>query len=113
MAANKDPYRWKRDHNPEARPEGCNGKYGTSGAAKHRYYGEAVCELCKESARHYQREGRRGQKYPRFIHPCGTWQAAKRHRYNKESLDLPCRIAEAAYTAKCKAERQARAKLAA
>lgn len=104
------------DHDPEARPIGCNGRYGSSGAEKHLYHGEPVCDDCGESRRHYQRERRRGQKYPRYLYPCGTRQAAQRHRragMTSKDMDLPCRLAEAAYTAESKVKRKARAKLAA
>ena len=113
MAANKDPYRWKKDHDPEAKPLGCNGRYGTSGAAKHRYRKEEVCDACKASARHYQRERARGQLYPRVLYPCGTRPAALRHRSRGEPLCFPCKVAEAADQAERKAKRQRRDKVAA
>lgn len=88
---------WKFDHDPEAKPLGCNGRYGTSGSAKHHYHKTPPCEDCKASARHYARERARGQKYPRVLYPCGTRPAALRHRAKGEPLCLPCKLAEAEY----------------
>jgi len=93
---------WKFDHDPEDRPIGCNGRYGTSGAAKHHYHREEVCDDCKASARHYARERKRGQLYPRKLQPCGTRAAALRHRDRGEERCLPCKIAEAAHQAERK-----------
>lgn len=59
---------WDRAHNPEARPLGCNGKYGSSGRGRHKYYGTPVCDACKASDNHYCRELRRGQTYPARNH---------------------------------------------
>ena len=86
--------RWNLDHDPEARPLGCNGRYGKSGVNLHRYHKTPYCDACKASARHYEREVRRGQKYPRVLRPCGTRAAAERHRNKGEELCWPCKIAE-------------------
>lgn len=94
---------WNFDHDPEARPLGCNGRYGNSGAVKHNYYKTEACEDCKASARHYARERARGQKYPRVLQPCGTRAAALRHRAKGEERCLPCAVAEAADQAERKA----------
>lgn len=83
-------------HDPEARPLGCNGRYGTAGSVRHIRRKEPACEACKASANHYHRERRRGQLYPRRLKPCGTQAAAQRHRYHGEELDFACRLAEAA-----------------
>ena len=104
--------RWKLDHDPEALPLGCNGLYGKSGYNKHKYHGTEPCEACKESKRHYERERDRGQNYPRKLKPCGTPAAAKRHRYNKEPLDIACRLAEQRERNEIR-DRKRRAKLAA
>lgn len=100
--------RWKIDHDPEARPLGCNGRYGKSGWERHRRNGTEVCEACRESQRHYQREAARGQRYPRVLYPCGTHQAAERHRKNGEPVDFPCRLAYAAYNTENSRKRRAR-----
>ena len=52
---------WDPTHDPEARPLGCNGKYGRSGTARHMNLGTPVCGLCRASINHYQREYRRGR----------------------------------------------------
>lgn len=91
--------RWNLDHNPEARPLGCNGLYGKSGENLHRHHGTAVCDACRESARHYEREVRRGQKYPRVLKPCGTRAAAERHRANGEEVCYRCKVAESEHQA--------------
>jgi hypothetical protein len=90
---------WKLDHDPEARPIGCNDAYGTSGATRHRRRGEQACQKCLDSAAHYLREYRRGQPKPRALKPCGTWAAAQRHRIKGEDLDFACRLAESKYKA--------------
>lgn len=51
----KDP-----THDPEARPLGCNGKYGRSGQKRHKRGGTEVCEPCRLSYNHYWRAYRRG-----------------------------------------------------
>jgi hypothetical protein len=93
------PSPWRTDHDPEARPLGCNGAYGPSGRKRHARRGEPNCQACKDSDAHYARELRRGQHLPRYINPCGTPAAARRHRYNDEPVDLACADAEAAYHA--------------
>lgn len=88
--------RISKTHDPEAKPIGCNGKYGQSGYKTHRRRGEDVCSKCNRSKNHYQREVRRGQTYPHRLRPCGTKAAAVRHRKLGEALDFACRVAEAA-----------------
>jgi hypothetical protein len=85
--------RWRLDHNPAARPLGCNGRYGKSGADGHRRRGEKVCRRCANSANHYAREVRRKAIKPRALKPCGTNAAAERHRAKGEELCLPCKVA--------------------
>jgi hypothetical protein len=110
MTAAKDPskQRWNLDHDPEARPLGCNGKYGQSGLERHYRHKTEPCEACRESSRHYQRELRRGQRYPRILWPCGTWQAAERHRTKGEPVDWPCAQAYRDYNTEKARERRAR-----
>jgi len=96
------PKNWDRTHNPEARPLGCNGKYGTGGAKAHRRRGEPVCDACRASEAHYGREYRRGQGTRRLKYGCGTWQRHEQHRRKGEPIDLPCRLAYNAYRARCK-----------
>lgn len=86
---------WNLTHNPMARPLGCNGKYGRSGAAAHTRRGTAICQKCRDSRSHYRRELARGQPNPRVLKPCGTKAAACRHRAKGEPLDFACRLAEA------------------
>ena len=81
------------DHNPTARPLGCNGKYGNSGARAHLRRGEKVCRRCANSRNHYAREHRRKAIKPRALKPCGTNAAAERHRAKGEELCLPCKVA--------------------
>jgi hypothetical protein len=88
---------WDLTHDPAARPLGCNGAYGVSGAHKHRRQGEDTCPPCLASEAHYQREYRRGQPKPKALKPCGTWAAAQRHRKRREPLDFDCRLAESVY----------------
>lgn len=52
--------KWDPTHDPTARPLGCNGKYGRSGAAAHRRRGTETCDLCRASFSHFRREERRG-----------------------------------------------------
>lgn len=87
--------RW--DHDPLARPLGCNGKYGNSGDARHRRRGEPVCEACRESCNHLQRERKRGGGNPRppVLNRCGTPTGARDHYRRKEPLCLPCGVAQA------------------
>ena len=101
------PKNWKADHDPEARPLGCNGKYGPSGRKRHFRRGEPNCEKCRASEAHYAREMRRGQNLPRYINPCGTAAAAKRHRDKGERLCIPCATAEAKYHADLRAMKKA------
>lgn len=101
---------WNFEHDPEARPIGCNGRYGRSGESKHLHHGEKACEDCLASRRHYERERRRGQKYPRALRPCGTKAAAERHRNNGEEIDLACRLAEADSSARAREKRRQRAR---
>lgn len=88
---------WRLDHDPSARPLGCNGRYGGSGATLHYKRGETACDKCKASASHYKRERRRGERNPRRLKPCGTPAAAARHRVNGEPVDFACHLAEANY----------------
>ena len=88
---------WDLTHDPEARPVGCNGAYGVSGAHRHRREGTETCAKCLASEAHYQREYRRGQPKPKALKPCGTWAAAQRHRKKREPLDFACRLAESEY----------------
>jgi hypothetical protein len=89
------PKNWDRTHNPDARPLGCNGKYGSSGRGRHKYYGTPVCDACKASDNHYCKELRRGQNIPRKKpFPCGTPAAAYQHRLKGERLDMACVEAE-------------------
>lgn len=90
-------------HDPEARPIGCNGKYGPSGYKTHRRRGEPSCKKCSASKNHYQREYMRGQTYPHRLRPCGSKAAAVRHRKRGEDLDFACRVAEAADNARRRA----------
>ncbi|QDK01936.1 hypothetical protein SEA_VIBAKI_56 [Arthrobacter phage Vibaki] len=101
---------WRLDHNPNARPLGCNGRYGKSGAERHRRAGRPACKLCKASAAHWARENRRGGLRPRTLQPCGTPAAAHRHRQRGEPVDFACHLAEATYRAELRTrttERQA------
>lgn len=75
---------------------------------RHRYHGEPTCDLCKASSAHYRREKRRGQRYPKTLYPCGTWQAAKRHQWRGEDVDFPCKLAVAKYERERRAENRAR-----
>jgi hypothetical protein len=114
----KDPTKqhWDMSHNPEAKPLGCNGRYGKSGSNRHYYHKTKVCERCRQSARHYERELARGQAYPRRLKPCGTPAAARRHRARKEPMDKACLIAEDRARTERKArqrQRERHAKLAA
>ena len=84
---------WRMDHNPEARPLGCNGKYGQSGARAHRDRGEKACPRCLNSERHYQRERRRGAFKTKPLRPCGTPAAGRRHQLRGEDVDFACRVA--------------------
>lgn len=84
---------WLQSHDPEARPLGCAGTYGTGGAKAHRRKGEPVCDQCRASEAHYAREYRRGQGSPRRKYGCGTWQAYCQHVRNSEPRDFACRIA--------------------
>lgn len=106
---------WRKDHDPAAKPLACNGKYGASGSQRHRYHGEKPCEKCRESEAHMRREARRGQRHPKVLYPCGTWQAAKRHQKRGEEIDYPCKLARAKYERELRAEKRAaeRAKVAA
>lgn len=99
------PKNWRLDHDPEARPLGCNGKYGTSGSKVHRYRGETPCEKCKASEAHYARELSRGQNLPRIKHGCGTWQKAEWHIKRGEPVDFACRAARSDYRNKLAAEK--------
>lgn len=91
---------WRLDHDPSARPLGCNGKYGVSGVQRHRKAGTEHCTPCRESAAHYRREARRGGIKPRKPQPCGTPAAAHRHRAKGEPVDFACHVAEANYRTK-------------
>lgn len=88
--------RWDLSHDPDARPLGCNGKYGTSGYQRHLRRGEEVCEKCRCSVNHYQRERKRGgAPTPLRLQPCGTPAAARRHRKAGEEPCMRCKLAEA------------------
>lgn len=91
---------WREAHDPEARPLGCNGKYGVSGAQRHDRAGEERCEACRESCNHYKREQRRGGLVKRRPPACGTYPAVSRHKRRSEPLDFACRVAQARYRAK-------------
>lgn len=84
---------WDLTHNPERRPVGCNGRYGKSGADKHRYNGEKVCAKCRASQNHIAREYKRGGIRPKPLKPCGTNAAAERHRAKGEPLCFDCKVA--------------------
>lgn len=100
--------RWYAEHDPLARPLGCNGKYGGSGDQAHRRRGEPVCEACRVSCNHLQRERTRGQGNPRPpVSKCGTPTGARDHYRRKEKLCLPCRLAQAAAAAERVARRKA------
>jgi len=100
------PKNWDTTHNPEARPKGCNGRYGSSGSNRHRRAGETPCARCKRSEAHYARELRRGQGLKRQPpQPCGTNAAHKRHGQRGEPIDLACRLGRAAYRAEQRAKR--------
>lgn len=96
MRAVKHPeqQRWHLDHDPDARPLGCNGKYGQSGLQRHYRRGEKVCDDCRVSNNHYAREKHRGQLLPRRLKPCGTAAAARRHRKRGEPVCYACRVGE-------------------
>ena len=99
---------WRLDHDPFARPLGCNGKYGGSGRKLHARRGTPTCDKCRESNAHYQREHRRGQPTPRPKPlPCGTMAAARRHRERGEKPCLECYGAEARYHAELRAAKRA------
>lgn len=91
--------RWDLTHNPEARPLGCNGKYGGSGVKVHTRRGTEICERCRVSMRHYRREKRRGQHLARRRKPCGTHAGYRRHERAKEPICFKCRVAETEYRA--------------
>lgn len=97
---------WRKDHDPFARPLGCNGKYGVSGVQRHRKAGTDPCEACRESNAHYRRERRRGGIKPRKPQPCGTYAAAQRHKWHGEPLDFACRVAEANYRAELRSRQR-------
>lgn len=101
------PKNWDTSHDPDARPLGCNGAYGTSGAKAHRRKGQATCDQCRASEAHYARELRRGQGLPRPLHPCGTPAAYKRHKERGEPIDFACRVGRSRYTASNRARRAA------
>jgi len=88
---------WRKDHDPFARPLGCNGKYGVSGVQRHTKAGTEPCKKCRESYAHYRREARRGGIKPRTPKPCGTYAAAQRHKAKKEPLCFKCKVAETNY----------------
>lgn len=92
--------RWRLDHDPFARPLGCNGKYGVSGVQRHAADGTETCKFCRETYNHYKREQRRGGIKPRTPKPCGTYAAVDRHQRRGEPLDFACRVARARYQAK-------------
>ena len=100
------PKNWKQDHDPFARPLGCNGKYGTSGTKKHRRQNQTPCAACKASEAHYACELRRGQGSPRLIQPCGTNAAYKRHTTRGEKPCFKCAVARAEYQANQKRARK-------
>jgi hypothetical protein len=87
--------RWRLDHDPAARPLGCDGRWGHTGADRHRKKGEAVCAACKTSAAHYAREHRRKALRKKALQPCGTPAAAQRHREKGEPVCFKCRVADA------------------
>lgn len=97
---------WNLDHDPLTRPLGCNGKPGDSGRNAHRRRRETPCEKCREASNHAKRERNRGQPHPRWLHPCGTPAAARRHRHNNELLDIPCQLAEAQYHADLRSQKK-------
>jgi hypothetical protein len=99
------PKNWDLSHDPEARPLGCNGKYGTSGYKAHRRRGNEPCTRCKASLAHYARELRRGQGTPKQLHPCGTPAAYKRHADRGEPIDFACRVGRSNYLAEQRAKR--------
>jgi len=100
--------RWRLDHDPFARPLGCNGKYGGSGRKLHARKGTPTCDKCRESNAHYQREFRRGQPLPRpKPKPCGTMAAAHRHREAGEKPCLACYAAEAKHHQELRAKKRA------
>lgn len=86
---------WKLDHDPTARPLGCNGRWGNSGRSAHTKRQEPPCAACLASSAHYAREHRRGAIKPRTLEPCGTHAAAERHRIKGEPIDMACRLADA------------------
>jgi hypothetical protein len=100
--------RWRLDHDPEARPLGCNGRYGGSGRKKHARDRTPVCRACSDANNHYQREHRRGQPTPRpKPSPCGTYAGAHRHRGRGERPCLDCYTAEARYHQQLRATKRA------
>lgn len=100
------PKNWKRDHNPNARPLGCNGRYGESGRKAHARAGTENCDKCRASSAHYARERTRGQGNRAPLKPCGTMAAAVRHRNRGERPCLPCYAAEAKYHADLREKRR-------
>ena len=100
--------RWRLDHDPYARPLGCNGKYGGSGRKLHERARTPNCDQCRASNAHYQREHRRGQPTPRPTpQPCGTMAAAHRHRERGEKPCQDCYTAEAKHHAELRAKKRA------
>jgi hypothetical protein len=104
MARPNNPHKnWLFSHDPEARPLGCNGRYGTSGRVAHERRGEPVCPACRDSSNHYRREAKRGNPGSgRRLQPCGTNAAAKRHRRKGEKECLPCAVARSNYNGQFK-----------
>lgn len=101
---------WNFDHDPSEVPLGCNGKPRESGLNAHKRKGEPVCDKCKYASNHTRRERKRGQRFPRRVDPCGTRNAAQRHRARGEKMDFPCKVAEAEYNA-ANTDKNARNKL--
>jgi hypothetical protein len=96
------PKNWDYTHDPDARPTGCNGKYGKSGAQRHRREGEDPCPRCPRchaSAAHYMREYRRGALMNVKPGGCGTYGGTAMHKAKGEPTCFKCRVAEAAYRA--------------
>lgn len=97
MTIDASKQRWHKGHDPFERPLGCNGKYGGSGDQEHRKRGEPVCEACRISCNHYQRERKRGQGISRpSLVKCGTPGGARRHYRLGEPLCQDCKLAQAA-----------------
>lgn len=105
--------KWDPAHDPEARPLGCNGKYGRSGTSAHARRGEKACPDCRASINHFQRELRRGtaeagngnwdlthnpNRRPLGCNGKYSSSGAATHRRRGEKVCKRCRISAAHYS---------------